>query len=696
MTPARTRALTTPARAASVLAGATLLALGPALAASAAEPIDLAEQVVDQAGVLGGQAAEVQEAVDRLATEAGTDLYVVYVDDFGGLTREEWGNETAGLSGLGSADALLAVAVDERSFFFGAQDGTAVQSAVAAANDAVRTRLGQDDWAGAAVTAAEGIRAEQTGTSTGADPGRPGGVPVADDGAGGFMTLLLLGGAVIAGVLLFRSLRRKGTGARSGPGGAPGQGPPPAPAPQGLEALPTEELDRRAASALVRVDDAVRTSEQELGFAQAQFGIEATREFGVVLERAKKQVIEAFHLRQVLDDEIPDDEATVRRVSLQVLALCKEVAESLDAQTDRFDELRDLQQRAPELLDADEARAAEIEARIPTARRTLEQLAATYPREALASVTANPDQAQALVDQVRLTVAQGREVLAAGDRGAAVNLARASENAVGQAVTLLDAVDRAGSDLAAATQRLERAIASIGSDVDDARRLAPRSTEVAPRVDTARAAIEQAHTARTGGDPLAALRTITEAEAELDRALAPHREEADRRRRAEQHLGETLGRVDSLIRATADFITTRRGAVGPDARTRLAEAARLLQLARDQARTDPETALATVQRAERLAQEAQDIAHADIDDYEVRHRPQTQHHGGPNIGGMILGGILIDSILRGGGGGGGGFGGGFGGGGGGFGGGGGGFGGGFGGGGFGGGGGGFGGGGGSF
>lgn len=669
------------AAAAALVVVGTLGTVGTGLPAAAAEPLDLAEQVVDEAGVLGDQAADVQEAVDRLASETGTDLYVVFVDSFDGLTETEWGNRTAELSGLGSVDALMAVAVEDRNFFYGAQDGTPLQAAVVATNDDVRANLGQDDWAGAAITAAEGIQAELTGTGTGtgADPGT-GGVPVADDGGGlgGFVTLLLLGGAVLAGVLLFRSFRKKGTGA--GQGRPPG---PPAPAPQGLEALPTEELDRRAASALVRVDDAVRTSEQELGFAQAQFGLEATREFSAVLEHAKKRVIEAFHLRQVLQDEVPDDEATVRRVSLQVLALCKEVAESLDAQTDTFDELRDLQQRAPELLDADEARAGEIEARIPAARRTLEQLAATYPREALASVVANPDQAQSLVDQVRLTVAQGREALAAGDRAAAVDLARASENAVGQAATLLDAVDRAGGDLASAAQRLERAIASISSDVEDARRLAPRSTEVTPRVETARLAIEQAQTARTGGDPLAALRTITEAEAELDRALAPHREEEERRRRAQQHLGETLGRVNSMVRATADFITTRRGAVGPEARTRLAEAARLLQLAQDQARTDPEAALVTVQRAERLAQEAQQIAHADVDDFDRRNRPPTQYHGGPNIGGMILGGILIDSILRGGGGGhGGGFGGFGGGGGGGFGGGGGGFGGGFGGGGF--------------
>jgi hypothetical protein len=276
-------------------------------------------------------------------------------------------------------------------------------------------------------------------------------------------------------------------------------------------------------------------------------------------------------------------------------------------------------------------------------------------------VQANPDQAEALVEEVLATVARGRAALEEGDRGAAVGYARAAENAIGQAVTLLEAVDRAGTDLAAAGQRLQHAIGSISSDIEDAGRLAPRSTEVVPRVQRARAAIEQARSATRGGDPLAALRTITEAEAELDAALAPHREAEEQRRRAAGHLEETLGRVDSMIRATADFITTRRGAVGPEARTRLAEATRLVRRAADQGLTDPEAAMATARRAEQLAQEAQQLAQMDVHDLYEQDRYPRYRSAGADIGGMVLGGILIDSILRGGGGG---FGGGWGGGGG--------------------------------
>jgi hypothetical protein len=147
------------------------------------------------------------------------------------------------------------------------------------------------------------------------------------------------------------------------------------------------------------------------------------------------------------------------------------------------------------------------------------------------------------------------------------------------------------------------------------------------------------------------------------------REHQERARRALGLLDQTLGRLESAIRGTTDYIETRRGAVGPEARTRLAEADRLMRVAIDQRATDPEQALGTAQQAERLVRDAQNLAQRDVD-YSDDQRRGGGDGGMGQLGGMVLGGILIDSILRGGGGfggghhgGGGGFGGGFGGGG---------------------------------
>jgi len=605
--------------------------------ATETDPLRLTGEITDQVGALGDDEATVQAALDQLAEETPYQLYVVYVDDFGSGDPVDWAQATGSQTGLGSQDLVLAVAVDQRTYALAPEsvDGLTSSALDGVAND-VEDRLRADDWSGAAVTAADGIRDAATG-----------------GGGGGALGWLFVGGlvviAAITGIAWARARRRSrepvGAGRAGGPhvpGGPAGE----------LAALPTAELDRRSASALVGIDDALRASEQELGFAQAQFGPDATREFEQVLAQAKAQVTEAFRLRQTLDDDVPDTEPQVRETSTRILHAVAQVSQALDAQKEAFDRLRDLEAHASEALDAHERTATAQRARIEAARGTLAQLAVTYPATALASVEGNPDQAGRLLDEVATALGQGRQAVSSGDRGLAVRYARAAEEALGQVTTLLDAVDRAGTDLATIGARLDAAIASIGSDVQDAERLAPRHPEVAARADGARAAIATAQAARGGsGDPLAALRTITDAEAAIDQALAPMREAQDRADRARQLLDQTLGRVDSALRGTTDYIETRRGAVGPEARTRLAEAHRLFRVAVDQRTTEPEQALGAAQQAERLVREAQSLAQRDVDWYDRNQRGGGGDSGLGNIGGMVLGGIIIDSILRGGGGG---------------------------------------------
>lgn len=596
-------------------------ATGPA---HAEPPLEVRGEVTDEAGVLGGDVSDVQSALDDLAAATPYQLFVVYVDSFDGTNPGEWADVTAVGSGLGVDDLLLAVAVQDRLYHLSVDEDVALVGDVPRVTAAVEDRLREDDWSGAAVAGAEAIAAAHAGEPVGTG-GAGGTGPTGTGGGGVFLTLLLLGLVVLAVVLLVRSLRGGRSAART-------------------TGVPTEELQRRAASALVAVDDALRTSEQELGFAQAQFGTGATREFEEVLTGARHRVTEAFHLRQVLDEDGGHAEAEVRRSAEEILRLVDQVSADLDAQTSRFEELRDLQARVPEALENHWSRVHELRGRLGPARRTVEQLGRTYPEAALASVSGNADQAEALLDEAATTVQQGRDAVRANDRGTAVGYARAAETALGQAVTLLDGVDRAGDDLAAAGARLEQAVASITADIADADRLARGHQDVAVRVTEAHAAVAAAREAPRGGDPIAALRTITAAEAALDEALAPLREADEQQRRAAALLQETLGRLDSAVRATSDYVGTRRGAVGPDARTRLAEAVRLHRQAWDQRTSDPAAALATAQRAEALVGEAQQLAQRDVRADEDRRRGG----GGPDIGGMILGGILVDSMLGGG------------------------------------------------
>jgi hypothetical protein len=104
-------------------------------------------------------------------------------------------------------------------------------------------------------------------------------------------------------------------------------------------------------------------------------------------------------------------------------------------------------------------------------------------------------------------------------------------------------------------------------------------------------------------------------------------------RRAAATLDQALMTARSTIDAAADFIDTRRGAVGPEARTRLAEAQRHLDVAVDLGRDDPVTALREAYQASTLAQSALDRAQDDVSSWN------DGYGGGPGgFGGGFGGG----------------------------------------------------------
>lgn len=642
--------------AAAVLVTVPAVALtGPA---SAEPPTNLADQVTDTADVLSdGDVAEIQAAFDEVQAETGQMAFVTFVDTFDGMGANEWAVQTAEQSNLGVDNVLLAVSVDESAY------GYALHSESPVGDDELQQilredvvpALGAEDWSGASVAFAQGVGDAAEGGLSGADGG---------GGLGSFLTVALVGLLVIGGIGLFFVARRK-----KDTSGEPRQARQQLPRDHPLN-LPTEELAKRAGTALLGADDAIRSSEEELGFAKAQFGLQATDQFTAALAQAKQKAQRAFTLRQQLDDDVPETEPQQRQMYAEILQLTGEVDETLSTQAQHFVRLRDMQARAPQVLSELEQRASEVEREIEGARAQLARLANQYPAAALASVSRNPDQAKALLVSAHESVATGRAKVEAGDRQTAVTHARVAEEAIAQASTLLKGVNGAGQALAEAGTRLDTALASITRDVQDANRLARNDPAVIARRKEAEAAIAQGHQARTGGDPLAALQRLHSAETALDTVLAPARDADEVRRRASAQLQDRLGRLNSQIRAVSDYISTRRGTVGTEARTRLSEATRLASEANRLSTTDPVAAMQLVAQAEQMAADAQRIAERDADRYDPWGGGGFGggRRGGIDVGSLILGGILLGGGGHGGGwGGGGGFGGGgFGGGGGGF------------------------------
>ena len=72
------------------------------------------------------------------------------------------------------------------------------------------------------------------------------------------------------------------------------------------------ELARRAKTALVAVDERIRTTTDELDFAEAELGEGATKDLREALTAVRTHLGEAFHLNQLNHDEIPDTAEELR------------------------------------------------------------------------------------------------------------------------------------------------------------------------------------------------------------------------------------------------------------------------------------------------------------------------------------------------------------------------------------------------
>ena len=630
-----------------------MLLLAAPVPANADEPFSIEERITDRVDALGDRRGEVEDAIDRLFEDHRLDLYVVYVDNFSGMSRDEWADETAQRSQLGINDALLAVATGERAYQLSIDPDYPLPDAQLREIQtvAIEPPLRANDWAGGAIGAANGLAASLSGQEVQTPEIVPGEEAPSADGGFPWAPVILVGAgaAGVGGYAYYRSRRRAAATADS--------------------SAPTlDELDARASSLLVETDDAVKTSEQELGFATAQFGEEAAAPFAKAIDEARADLAASFRLRQQLDDAVPEDDATRRRMLDEIITRCEAANESLDAEADAFDRLRDLEQNAPQVLAEVERRAAELGPDVAALSGALDELRSRYAESALESVKSNDEQASERLDFIATAAGDARRRLDSGDSAAAVAVLAAQE-AVGQAAQLVEAVNRLRADLDQAGEGLRRAVQQTTQDLTAAKALlggGQPSPDLASRVASAEYALTavQRELARGRFDPLAATERIELAQQELSAALQGVRDEQARKERARAVLDQTMLAARSEISAIQDFITTRRSGVGSEARTRLAEAQRHLEQAMALARHgDSEAALQEAQHARQLATQAGQLARNDVGAMVGEGGLFGGGSPGGGLAGAILGGILIDSMLGGGraGRGGGGFGGGFGG-----------------------------------
>ena len=648
------------AAAPTTAAGVTPLAPGASAGAvSAAAPralpaasTTLTEHVTDELGIL--DAAKAKQAVDTMSSKHGVGLWVLTVSD-SSRKASAIAEQTFKDTKLGRDDMLLVINIPadgsaSRSYKLQAHSNSSKfsKSDYKRIDSALKKQLNAGDYDAAVAAIPENMSGSSgsSGSGSSALPVLLGGGAVAAGGAAAWTVYRRRKNKDKENDDMLFGKRRKQAAAGDAPGN---QATSPA-------TMTTEQLRTQAGSALVQADDTVRAAAEELSYAQAQFGLSATDAFTAALDSARKHLSRCFELRKILDDDIPETEPQQRQMYTEILQRCSEAVGEIRAQEEAFNKRRGIEANLPTSIAETTQRADETEQAIIMAETILVTLSAAYPASSLTSVAQAPEQARRLLTAGRTALDQARDSVEASQGATAVEQVRIAQGSIAQAGELAAQVTGARERLQSAARDLEAAIASISSDLVDAKRLedsVPAAT-LAPLVADAEAAVAEGRQASgnsPSGDPLAALDHLARAEAAIDDALAPAREREENDSRARASLGSRLARLNSQVESVTSYITTYRGAVGPSARTALSEAARHATAATTVQTTDPVAALAEVAAAEPLVAQAQALAEADVrgsSSSSWSPRSGGGYSGGSG-GGLDLGSLLLGGLLLGGG-----------------------------------------------
>jgi uncharacterized membrane protein YgcG len=663
--------LAAPARL-NLLVVALLVLLAFASPARAAEDFPrLSGPITDLTGSLSSsEEARAQQAIVDLRSAQAIDLWVLFTDTTNPLSVTDYAQEVFSRNSLGDNEVLMVVAIEDRTdaLWLGEGLGDITDREVdSIISNQIEPRLAGGDYVGAIEAAASGLATAAGGvvqtpgptagatnpgstarpTPTPAGTGAGGTPPPANTGGGGISPIVWLILIAIGGWLIYAWWRRRGADRRT-----------------------AEERDRQtgrlateANRMLIETDDALRDARNELGFVEAQFTPAEVEPFRTAMDQAAAELAAAFTVRQQLDDSTPEDQPTKERMLGEIVARCRKARALVDEQMGRVQALRDLERNAPEVIAKLRETLSALDSRLPTATATLTDLE-RFAAADRAPVAGNAVEAQKRIEAAKAGLTQGEAALAT-DRAAARTSVQQAQAAITQATQLLDAVDQIAAQLADAAARVPGEIEAAAADIATAREgmrgreasldITGRLTEAERLVAAARAAL-----ATQPPDVLEARRLAAQAAAAADEALAGVQRDQEARQRTRATVDRAVAVAAGTVDRASAFIQSRRSGIGREARTRLAEAQRHLDLARSLTESDPDGAVSEARAAEQLAGDAYRLASADFDDWDTTgYRPGGG--GGPgggygggypgttgaDVAGQILGGIL-GGILSGG------------------------------------------------
>jgi len=423
-----------------------------------------------------------------------------------------------------------------------------------------------------------------------------------------------------------------------------------------------DRLEKTAGAALVRTDERARLADDDLGFAVAELGEAEAAGLADALRYARERLREAFQVHQLLHDHIPETDEQRRAGFSQIIALCESAEAALGEQAAAVATRRASLRRTPSAIGQVRAEVARVQGQIDEARESLARLAERYTDDALLPVADNPAQAERLLEFAARSAEVADKRLAGQQPGEADAAARAAAETAQRAEGLLRAVGTFEIEALRAEAALGAMIAESRAEIASARALpAPqRAGAIDAAISALQAALAELPPPGEPNDPVSSLTRVRQANSALDDAVRDRTERDERSRRVRAQLGPALDDAERQVASARGVVDDYRAPVGPDARTRLAEAER--ELAGARAASAPERALHGARRAAALAAEAASLAHRDIaragsgqrwdggwngggwDDGWGRSRGRSGGSGalGAVLGGMVLGGILDD------------------------------------------------------
>lgn len=636
---------------AAFILGCTSVGAGSAFAAEtttvAQGTATLQDKVTDEAGVLSTQEnAELREKIGQLQKDEHLTLFV-YITDELGTDPETFA--AAAVKDKGPNSAVYALSINDRKM--GVQTGNAwPKGQLDQMYDAAYDKLASDEYGASALALADAALGNSASTNSASDSSGLAWL------GGGAAAIVAAGG----GIMYYSRRTTKKNNAQTLESAreiAPGDT-------DQLNRLPLETLDQLAQEELVSTDESIRRGKEELNIALSEFGPERVRPFTKAMNHSTSTLQKAFHLRQRLDDAVPESPAERRQMLVEIVSSCGQADDALDAQAEEFAKMRDLLIHSDEKLDELTQRTVGLRTRLPEAESTLAGLKSNYDEHVLSSIADNPELAAASLDEAEKLLDKARRVQAqpAGQQGPLVGLIRDIEHACEMTDRLISGVENAEENIATARGNLEALIAEVEGEINEARELERQGKAQGTTADwdkleellgRAGSAVNDAK-AHGQQDPLGQHTALTSIDTKLDEALDRVREKTSTHARQLDLFRQQISVAESNIQAAEDLISSRGRIIGSGARTALADAKRLHAQALHTERSDIRAALQSSREAVAAAQAALQRAKDDMDEH--RRRQQRQQMG--NAANNIVTGVVIGQMLGGGRGFGGGFGGG--------------------------------------